>query len=142
VKVGTISQAGLGKAKPSHMLETVDQPIRQHIINRYHKIYVRRHPPRRQKRWRPKLMGQKEQKGGEEVSEACKSRSSGQKIEAKVTDTVDGSGGHATKSLSGLSMSEEEAIGGVAVVEILKEWVSSGGRKRRRWSPSATSSEM
>jgi hypothetical protein len=47
VKVGTISQAGLGKAKPSHTLETVDQPIRQHIINRYHKIYVRRHPPRR-----------------------------------------------------------------------------------------------
>jgi hypothetical protein len=61
-------------------------------------------------------MGRKEQKGGE-VSEACRSRSSGQKIEAKVTDTVDRSGGHALKSLSGLSMSEEEAIGGVTVVE-------------------------
>jgi hypothetical protein len=118
-------------------------------------------------------MGRKEQKGGE-VSEACRSRSSGQKIEAKVTDTVDGSGGHATKSLSGLSMSEEEAIGGVTVVESeeqkdneteraeslfvglsgdtkgvgqlggqeTKEWVSLGGKKRRRWSSPVTSPEM
>jgi hypothetical protein len=48
VKGGTTSQAGPGISKPSQVLESVDQPTRQQIINRYHKIYVRRHPPRRQ----------------------------------------------------------------------------------------------
>jgi hypothetical protein len=117
VKGGTTSQAGLGISKPSQVLESVDQPTRQQITNRYHKIYVRRHPPRRQLRWRPKLKGRKEQIGSEEVSKTCRSSSSEQIAEAKTTDTVDGSGGHDTKAVFGCSVSAEEAPGGVAVVE-------------------------
>ncbi|KAE8008886.1 hypothetical protein FH972_005357 [Carpinus fangiana] len=115
VKGGT--KAGPGMDKPSQVLESVDQPTRQQIINRYHKIYVRRHPPRRQLRWRPKLKGQKDQIGSEEVSETCRSSSSEQTVQAKTTNTVDGSGGHDTKAVFGCSVSEEEAPGGVAVVE-------------------------
>jgi hypothetical protein len=54
-------EAGLGLSQPIQIVELVDKPTRQHIINRYHKIYVRRNPPRQQVRWRPITVGRKDQ---------------------------------------------------------------------------------
>jgi hypothetical protein len=63
-KVGTssgVKEAGLGLVPPIQMVEPIDKPTREYIIKRYHKIYVRRSPPKRQVRWWPKVLGRKVQ---------------------------------------------------------------------------------
>ena len=50
-------EAGLGLTQPIQIVEPVDKPTRQHIINRYHKKYVHRNPQRQQVRWRPIEVG-------------------------------------------------------------------------------------
>jgi hypothetical protein len=57
VKGGPSNQVDPGSAQPSNVLESVDKPTRQQLINRYHRIYVCRHSPRRQILWRSKLVG-------------------------------------------------------------------------------------
>jgi hypothetical protein len=99
------------------VLEPVDKPTRQHIINRYHKIYVCRHPPRRQIRWQPILVGQKDQLEIEEVLETCRSSPLEQIEGVMATDIVDRSGGHSRKPVFGFSMSTEAATGGVAAAD-------------------------
>jgi hypothetical protein len=66
-------EAGLGFVQPRQIVDLVDKPTRQYIISRYHKIYVCRNPPRRQVRWRPIGVGQKDQPETEEPLEECRS---------------------------------------------------------------------
>ena len=95
------------------MLELVDKPTRQQIINRYHKIYVHRHPPKRQVRWCPKIVGRKDQPEIEEVSETCQSRPLEQIEGVNAIDNADRCGGHSRKLDCGFCMAVKAVTAGV-----------------------------
>ncbi|KAE8037991.1 hypothetical protein FH972_010539 [Carpinus fangiana] len=96
------NEAGLGPVKPTQIGETVHKSTRQYIIKRYHKIYVRRNPTRRQGRWRPKVVGWKAQPETEVWSED--GRSGSPRREGGVLATEYAGEGH---------KKAEEAKGGV-----------------------------
>lgn len=101
-----------GPVQPKQLVELVDKPTRLQIINRYHKIYVRRHPPRR---WRPKTVGRMDQLETEEPPENHRSRRPEQSREVPGTEHADEKGAHSRDTNTGFFMGLEAATGGMAV---------------------------
>jgi hypothetical protein len=116
-------EAGLGLSQPIQTVEPVDKPTRQHIINRYHKIYVRRNPPRQQVRWRPITVDRKDQPSSEELPEVCRSGTIVWVGDIQATEEADRNGRQSQSQKMGAYWTVEEAIGGAKVT-------GSGGKAK------------
>jgi hypothetical protein len=116
-KVGTssaVKEAGLGLVQPNQMVEPIDKPTREYIIKRYHKIYVRRSPPKRQVRWRPKVLGRKVQP---EMPEGRRSWPSEGVGGGPATEDTDKSGGQSRRLENEAHTPVDKTIGGPEGVE-------------------------
>jgi hypothetical protein len=96
-------EVGLGLSQPIQIVEPIDKPTRQHIINRYHKIYVRRNPPRQQVHWRPIKVGRKDQPSSKELPEECRSGTTVWVGDIQVTKEADRNGGQSRSQKMGAS---------------------------------------
>jgi hypothetical protein len=105
-------ETGLGSAKPIQIEETVDKSTRQYLIKRYHRIYVRRNPPRRLGRWRPKAVGRKVQLETEELPKDGRSASPERGGGVPATENDEETGGHSRDHKIAADKNPDEAKGG------------------------------